>query len=76
MILDATNWYDPIINIAQFVWNIIVQIKDVLVDIAKFIANIYEWIITYVTALPSEWASILLTTLIVLIGLLLYRFLK
>ena len=65
-----------IINIGNFIWNLIEKIADTIDTVIEFIGNIIGWITSYLAILPSSIQSILLMGLGILIALLIYRFIR
>lgn len=65
-----------IINIGNFIWNLIEKIASTIDTIIEFIGNIIGWITSYLAILPSSIQSILIMGLGILIALLIYRFIR
>lgn len=65
-----------IINIGNFIWNLIEKIANTIDTVINFIGNIINWITSYLTILPSSIQSILILGLGIMIALLIYRFIR
>ena len=63
-------------NVLNFVWDLIKTITDTITMIIKSIYDIFEWITSYFSILPTEILALFNFTIIILVALLIYRFVR
>lgn len=74
---DGLNKVFEIIgNIANFIWDIILKITDIITLIITSCDDIFNWIVNYFYYLPSEITSLFTFSIVIIIGVLLYKFLR
>lgn len=67
---------ETIITIANFVWDIILMIKDTIMMVIHLIPNIKPFIMGYINFLPNEILSVFSTAIVFIIAVFTYRFFK
>ncbi len=63
-------------NVLNFVWDLIKTIADTITMIIESIYDIFEWITSYFSILPIEILALFNFTIIILVALLIYRFVR
>lgn len=63
-------------NVLNFVWDLIKTIADTITMIIESIYDIFEWITSYFSILPTEILALFNFTIIILVALLIYRFVR
>lgn len=67
---------EVILDFFNFIWNVISTILDVINDIINFIPTLYDFIISFLGFLPTDITIYLFSILTIIIGILVWKFIK